>query len=103
MIFMLRIPFLNKLNRRKTVSVVRLNGLISSGARGGISDSVLAPTLEKAFRKGNPSTVAFIINSPGGSPVQSLLSETGLKDYRKKQRCLLLHLWRMLPHLVGIG
>ena len=73
MILMLRIPFLNKLNRRKTVSVVRLNGLISSGARGGISDSVLAPTLEKAFLKGNPSAVAFIINSPGGSPVQSSL------------------------------
>ena len=70
---MLRIPFLNKLNRRKTVSVVRLNGLISSGARGGISDSAIAPTLEKAFRKGNPSAVAFIINSPGGSPVQSSL------------------------------
>ena len=73
MILMLRIPFLNKLNRRKTVSVVRLNGLISSGARGGISDSAIAPTLEKAFRKGNPSAVAFIINSPGGSPVQSSL------------------------------
>ena len=27
----------------------------------------------KAFRKGNPSAVAFIINSPGGSPVQSSL------------------------------
>ena len=38
MIPMMRIPFLNKLNKRKTVSVVRLNGLIASGARGGISD-----------------------------------------------------------------
>ena len=70
---MLRIPFFNKLKKRKTVSVVRLNGLIASGARGGISDRVLAPIFEKAFRKGNPSTVAFIINSPGGSPVQSSL------------------------------
>ena len=73
MILMMRIPFLNKLNNRKTVSVVRLNGLIASGARGGISDSALAPIFEKAFRKGNPSAVAFIINSPGGSPVQSSL------------------------------
>ena len=73
MIPMIKIPFLNKLNKRKTVSIVRLNGLIASGARGGISDNALAPIFEKAFRKGNPSAVAFIINSPGGSPVQSSL------------------------------
>ena len=66
MVPMIRIPFLNKLNKRKTVSIVRLNGLIASGARGGISDNALAPIFEKAFRKGNPRAVAFIINSPGG-------------------------------------
>jgi hypothetical protein len=70
---MLKIPFLKKLNRRKTVSLVRLTGLISSGSRGGISDSALGSTLDKAFKKGNPSAVALIINSPGGSPVQSSL------------------------------
>ena len=62
---MLKIPFLKKLNRRKTVSLVRLTGLISSGSRGGISDSALGSTLDKAFKKGNPSAVALIINSPG--------------------------------------
>ena len=72
MIPMIRIPFLNKLNKRKTVSVVRLNGLIASGARGGISDSALAPIFEKAFRNGNPSAVVFIINSPGGSVTAGL-------------------------------
>lgn len=73
MVTMLKILFLNKINRRKTVSLVRLSGLISSGSRGGISDSALGSTLDKAFKKGNPSAVAFIINSPGGSPVQSSL------------------------------
>ena len=73
MIPMIKIPFLNKFNKRKTVSIVRLNGVIASGARGGISDNALAPIFEKAFRKGNPSAVALIINSPGGSPVQSSL------------------------------
>ena len=73
MVTMLKIPFLNKIKRRKTVSLVRLSGLISSGSRGGISDTALGSTLDKAFKKGNPSAVAFIINSPGGSPVQSSL------------------------------
>lgn len=58
---------------RKTVSVVRLSGVISASSRGGLSDQSLAPVLEKAFRKGKPSAVALVINSPGGSPVQSSL------------------------------
>ncbi len=55
---------------RKTVSVVRLNGLIASGR--GLNDAGLAPVLEKAFGK-KPDAVALVINSPGGSPVQSSL------------------------------
>lgn len=41
--------------------------------RGSLNDTVLAPVLEKAFRKGKPAAVALEINSPGGSPVQSSL------------------------------
>lgn len=63
------VPFLK---RRSTVSVVRLQGLIAAGGRG-LSDQSLAPLLEKAFRKGKPDAVALVINSPGGSPVQSSL------------------------------
>ncbi len=55
---------------RKTVSVVRLNGMIATGR--GLNDAGLAPLLEKAFAK-KPSAVALVINSPGGSPVQSSL------------------------------
>lgn len=55
---------------RKTVSVVRLNGMIATGR--GLNDAGLAPVLEKAFAK-KPSAVALVINSPGGSPVQSSL------------------------------
>ena len=33
----------------------------------------MAPVIEKAFHKGKPAAVALIINSPGGSPVQSSL------------------------------
>jgi serine protease SohB len=34
---------------------------------------VLAPAIDRAFRKGRPVAVALAINSPGGSPVQSSL------------------------------
>ena len=65
-----KIPF--KKNR-KTVSVLRLSGLIANGARGQINDQTFAATIERAFEKGNPSAVALLVNSPGGSPVQSSL------------------------------
>ena len=66
----LKIPFRKK---RKTVSVIRLSGMIASGARGQLNDQSLAPLIDKAFEKGSPVAVALVINSPGGSPVQSSL------------------------------
>jgi serine protease SohB len=57
---------------KPSVSVVRLQGVITSGGRG-LDDASLAPLLKKAFSKGKPSAVALVINSPGGSPVQSSL------------------------------
>ena len=47
--------------------------MIAAGTRGTLSDTSLAPLLEKAFRRGKPAAVALEINSPGGSPVQSSL------------------------------
>lgn len=59
---------------RKTVAVIRLQGTIAAGGRGNaLNDAAMAPIIEKAFRKGKPSAVALVINSPGGSPVQSSL------------------------------
>lgn len=55
------------------VAVIRLSGVISTGARGQLNDETLAPVIEKAFRRGKPVAVALVINSPGGSPVQSAL------------------------------
>lgn len=63
------IPFLPK---PATVPVIRLQGAIGSGARN-LSDQALAPLIERAFSKGKPTAVAFVINSPGGSAVQSSL------------------------------
>ena len=64
----LNIPFLNKAPR---VAVIRLSGTIAASARGSLSDETLAPIIEKAFKRGKPAAVALVINSPGGSPVQS--------------------------------
>jgi serine protease SohB len=73
----LYIPSMARLNpfskRPNTVAVLRLAGTIAAGSRGGLSDQSLAPLIEKAFRRGKPSAVALILNSPGGSPVQSAL------------------------------
>jgi serine protease SohB len=55
------------------VSVVRLQGTIAAGPRGGLSDATLAPAIERAFVRGKPKAVALLINSPGGSAAQSSL------------------------------
>lgn len=57
--------------KRPFVSVVRLEGAIGMGRRG-LSDVSTAGMIERAFR-GKPKAVALVINSPGGSPVQSSL------------------------------
>jgi signal peptide peptidase SppA len=55
------------------VPVVRLSGLIGSVTplRPGMSLAGVARTLERAFATKNAKAVALVINSPGGSPVQS--------------------------------
>src|SRR6202790_2377606 len=55
------------------VPVVRLSGLIGAVTplRPGMSLAGVARTLERAFAMKNARAVALVINSPGGSPVQS--------------------------------
>jgi signal peptide peptidase SppA len=55
------------------VPVVRLSGVIGAVTplRPGMSLSGVAKTLERAFATKNAKAVALVINSPGGSPVQS--------------------------------
>lgn len=57
------------------VAVLRLNGVIGavSNFRSGLSITDLAEPIEEAFKMKNAKAVALIINSPGGSPVQSSL------------------------------
>ncbi|MCC6304514.1 MAG: S49 family peptidase [Rhodobacteraceae bacterium] len=70
--FLSRFPLLGLAPR---VNVLRLQGVIGSGGRfgSGMTDAALAPLIERAFRSGGPRAVAIVVNSPGGSPVQSSL------------------------------
>ena len=66
----------NPFRRRPAfVPVIRLSGTIGGAGRfsSGLNDAGLAPLIERAFRAGRPAGVAVVINSPGGSPVQSSL------------------------------
>lgn len=74
------------------VAVVRLSGVIGavSPIRPGLSIGSVAPSLERAFGMPGLAAVALIVNSPGGSPVQShlifkriraLAEEKGLKVF----------------------
>lgn len=65
---------------RKTeplVSVVRMEGIIASGRAGfrpsQLNMRTLAAPLERAFKVPDVVAVVLLINSPGGSPVQSSL------------------------------
>jgi len=58
---------------RAVVPVVRLSGVIGdvTPLRPGMSLAGVARMLERAFTVKNAKAVALVINSPGGSPVQS--------------------------------
>src|ERR1700721_2289003 len=58
---------------RAVVPVVRLSGVIGAVTplRPGMSLAGVARMLERAFATKNARAVALVVNSPGGSPVQS--------------------------------
>jgi ClpP class serine protease len=66
----MKLPFSSK---NPIVPVLRLDGVIdaSSGMQRGISLAGVAADIEKAFETKGAVAVAIVINSPGGSPVQS--------------------------------
>ena len=62
-------------SRRPVVPVLRLSGPIgmASPLRPGLSMQTAAEAIERTFTMSKVPTVAVVINSPGGSPVQSSL------------------------------
>jgi signal peptide peptidase SppA len=67
--------YLDKLwPRAPVVSVLRFEGVIMPRTRrGGVSLESHATAIERAFRAANLVAVALVVNSPGGSAVQSAL------------------------------
>ncbi len=62
------------------VPVVRLHGVIAADQRPGrLNIQSVAPLLKRAFEMGG-DTVAIIVNSPGGSAVQSRLISKRIRD-----------------------
>jgi signal peptide peptidase SppA len=62
-------------SRKPVVPVLRFSGPIGMATplRPGLSITAVAGTIEKAFSLSKLPSVAILINSPGGSPVQSNL------------------------------
>jgi len=66
---------------RITIPVVRLHGVIAAEQRQGrLNIATVAPLLQRAFAIKSAPAVAIIVNSPGGSPVQSRLIAKRIRD-----------------------
>ena len=69
------------------VPVVKLHGVIAADLRPGrISIASVAPLLGRAFAMKAAPAVVIVINSPGGSPVQSRLISKRIRDLADEHR-----------------
>lgn len=70
----------------RVVSILRLQGVIGKvGMRGGLTLESLNESIEKAFKFPRLSAVCLVINSPGGSPVQSELITKRIMDLAEEK------------------
>lgn len=78
-----KLPHPWKKKRKPVVTVLRLDGVISSQGRfgQGLSIGRMASAIEAAFDPSNLKAVALVINSPGGSPVQSNLIYKRIRSF----------------------
>ena len=74
---------------KPTVAVIRLQGVISpasGGLRRNLNLETLEPQIKKAFSLSSVKAVALVINSPGGSPVQSQLIADRVRQLADKKQ-----------------
>jgi len=82
--------FISKFFKGKpsVINVIRLNGVIASGSKflgsSNLSLESLEKQIERAFAGKKIAGVALMINSPGGSPVQSALISERIIELSKK-------------------
>jgi len=81
-----------KNRKRPMVSVLRLNGFIGQLGpfRTGLTATGLEQAIQRAFAPKRLAAVALLINSPGGSPVQSALIATRIRAAAEKRQVPLL-------------
>ena len=74
--------------KKKIIPVVHISGVIGNigGLRNGVTISSVENLLEKAFKIKNAPAVDIIINSPGGSPVQSSLIYKRIRSLASKKK-----------------
>lgn len=84
--FVARLPFIG--GHRPLVGVIRLEGVIGHAGVGrrGMTLEGLAPAIERAFALRGLDAVALEINSPGGSPVQSDLIASRIRDLADEKK-----------------
>ncbi len=72
---LLLLPIIGSKTSKPVIAVLRLNGIIGevNSIKSGLSIASLNELIEKAFNFKNLEALCLIINSPGGSPVQSEL------------------------------
>ena len=75
-------------SRSPTVPVLRFTGPIGMATplRPGLALASVAGPVEKAFGLSKLPTVAVVINSPGGSPVQSNLIFSRIRQLAKEKQ-----------------
>jgi signal peptide peptidase SppA len=84
----MQLPFLARPPR---IAVLRLSGLIAGRAAGafaasGISAQATGPLLDRAFAIKRLAAVALVVNSPGGSAVQSSLVAQRIRRLADKRK-----------------
>jgi len=83
----------NRFRRGPVVPVVRLSGVIATGGllgSRGLSIESVAPLLARAFAQRGAKAVALVINSPGGSPVQSALIAKRIRLLATEKKLLVI-------------
>jgi signal peptide peptidase SppA len=70
------------------VPVVRLSGVIgfSTPLKPGVTLASMARPLDRAFKMRNARAVALVVNSPGGSPVQSHLIYRRIRQLAEEKK-----------------
>ena len=77
------------ISKKSIIGIIKLSGIISTetrlGSKGGLNLNDLSDSFTKAFSFKNIKAIVLLINSPGGSPVQSALIANRIRDLAKEK------------------